>query len=228
MVKTDIQYALNHTHVPPPFNPLPTTLSLGVVEEVLHGQIDHQGIRWTEGDIRADLWEVDWHYVPRGLKLPPMLLIWWLYSHIVQSGLGQIRSVSNVYCLILLIEYGSLKHWSKNILYHRKQLSASKQQNSQYVRMHGDMTNYKQIESCIISYLYCKQIWNDTECSYIVLIFQDNVFSTGAFEACHAVKVVHSNGQIMKWWPLLHQDVGAVVQEIEAYTLERDVVGVPI
>lgn len=89
MYKVVIQNTPNQTCGPIPFNPLLTTLSLGVVEEVLHGQTDHQGPRRAEGDIRANLWEVDGHYVPRGLKSPPMLLIWWLYGHIVQSGLGQ-------------------------------------------------------------------------------------------------------------------------------------------
>lgn len=71
-----------------PFDPLPTTLSLGVVEEVLPGQTDHKGKSWTEGHIRADLWHVDEHLVPCGLKPQPILLIWWLYDLIVQGGLG--------------------------------------------------------------------------------------------------------------------------------------------
>lgn len=87
------QYAFNHT-VGHPFW-LPTTLSLGIVEEMLHGQTDDKGPRRTQGYIRPDLWEVDGHYVPRGLKPPPLLLIWWHYGHIVQGGLGQIRSVSS-------------------------------------------------------------------------------------------------------------------------------------
>lgn len=77
------------------------------------------------------------------------------------------------------------------------------------------------------SYLYYKQLWVDVECSYIVLIFQNDSFGTGAIQARHAIKVVHSNGQIMTWWLLLHQDVGALIQEIKGYSLERNIVGIP-
>lgn len=74
-----------------PFNTLPTTLSLGVVNKVLHGQTDHQCPRWTERYIGANLWEVDEHYVPRSLKPQPLFLIWWIYGHIVQGGLEHIK-----------------------------------------------------------------------------------------------------------------------------------------
>lgn len=49
------------------------------------------------------------------------------------------------------------------------------------------------------SYLYYKQLCVDVERSYIVLIFQNESFGTGALQARHAIKVVHSNGQIMTW-----------------------------
>lgn len=47
------------------------------------------------------------------------------------------------------------------------------------------------------SYLYYKQLCVHVECSYIVLIFQNDSFGTGAMQARDAIKVVHSNGQIM-------------------------------
>lgn len=49
------------------------------------------------------------------------------------------------------------------------------------------------------SYLYYKQLCVDVERSYIVLIFQNESFGTGALQARYAIKVVHSNGQIMTW-----------------------------
>lgn len=55
-----------------------------------------------EGNIRADIRELDDNFVFDGLKSQPMLFIWWLYDHIVQSRLRSIRSVSNQ-CLSLTI-----------------------------------------------------------------------------------------------------------------------------
>lgn len=71
-----------------PFHPVPTTLSLGVAVEMLHGQTDHQRPRRAEGDVRADVQEVDGHDVLSGLESPASLLIRWLDGLVVQCGLG--------------------------------------------------------------------------------------------------------------------------------------------
>lgn len=71
-------------------NALPTTLSLGVVDKVLHSQVDHQGIRRTKCDVGADVWEQDGHHVACSLEPKAVLLVRWVYGHIVQSRLRQI------------------------------------------------------------------------------------------------------------------------------------------
>lgn len=56
--------------------------------EMLHGQTDHQRPRLAEGDVRADVQEVDGHDVLSGLESPASLLIRWLDGLVVQCGLG--------------------------------------------------------------------------------------------------------------------------------------------
>lgn len=60
------------------------------------------------------------------------------------------------------------------------------------------------------------------------MIFHNDALCTRAVKAWNANEVVHSNGQVMERGPLLHQYVGAILHEVKSYTLERDVVGVPI
>lgn len=56
--------------------------------KVLHCQTDRQGPGWAEGDIRADVQEVDGNGILSGLEPPASLLIRRLDGLIVQCGLG--------------------------------------------------------------------------------------------------------------------------------------------
>lgn len=66
---------------------------------MLHGQVHNQGIGWSEGDIRTNLWEINWHHVPRGLKSKTILFIWWLDCHIVQCSLKYNNIIIKISCL---------------------------------------------------------------------------------------------------------------------------------
>lgn len=60
------------------------------------------------------------------------------------------------------------------------------------------------------------------------MIFHNDALCTRALKAWNAEEVIHGDGQVMQQGPLFHQDVGTIFQEIKSYTLERDVVGVPV
>lgn len=60
------------------------------------------------------------------------------------------------------------------------------------------------------------------------MISDNDALCTSALKACNAEVVVHNNGQVVQRGPLFHQYVGTFLLEVKSYTLERDVVGVPI
>lgn len=60
------------------------------------------------------------------------------------------------------------------------------------------------------------------------MVFHNDALCTRAIKAWNAEEVVHGNGQVMQRGLLFHQYIGTILQEIKSYTLERDVVWVPI